>query len=81
MKALRIENGEGRMADPASVTGELRRMVLPSLDRIRRYLGADPKDIVAAGIRRGWVKWPAGQPMPIYLTPGICPYCGGSGWE
>lgn len=52
--------------DPASVTHpDFQRC----LERIRRYLGADPAAVVAAGIRRGWCAYPDGQ-QPSYLTPG-----------
>lgn len=42
MKASRIENGEWRRADPASVTHP---DFLRALERIRRYLGAYPDNI------------------------------------
>lgn len=67
----------GWAQDPASVTHpDFQRC----LERIRRYLGADPAAVVAAGIRRGWCAYPDGQ-QPSYLTPGVCERCGGSGRE
>ncbi|MCX7791418.1 MAG: hypothetical protein N2378_12320 [Chloroflexaceae bacterium] len=47
--------GRGWRVDPASVTHpDFQR----ALERIRRYLGADPAAVVAAGIRRGWCAYP-----------------------
>lgn len=69
--------GTGWQVDPASV---LHPDFQRCLERIRRYLGADPAAVVAAGIRRGWCAYPEGQ-RPLHLTPGICERCGGSGWE
>jgi hypothetical protein len=49
----------GWRVDPASVTHpDFQR----ALERIRRYLGADPAAVVAAGIRRGWCAYPDNIP-------------------